>query len=130
MNQPHAFQELNSKHCILWISPNSTMAEIERFTGLVGVFNAQGGVDPLRFTLTPKKGLKARLLYHCNVTMIRPLPHPRFSHPTTGKRLIRLSEAISIARILSGIRPGDKLTSKAVRYAEPQRQVIGAAIPS
>ncbi len=109
---PHAFQDINTQRCILWISPESSMAEIQRFVGLMGVFNAKGGTDPLRFTLTPKKGLKARLLYHCNVTVVRPLPHPRFSHPTHGKRVIRLSEAINISKILSGIPEGEKLTTR------------------
>ncbi len=112
MSNPHCFQHITAKSIDLWIDPNSTMAEIQRFVGLMGVFNAKVGSDPLRFTLTPKKALKSRLLYHAGISMVRPLPHPRFSHPTTGSRIIRLSEAINIARTLAGIRPGDRLTLK------------------
>lgn len=107
---PYAFQQADSKEVHLWISPETTMAEIQRFVGIMGVFEAKGGTDPLQFSLTPKKGVKARLLYHSNVTVVRPLPHPRFSHPTTGKRIIRLSEAIALSRVLQGIPDGEKLT--------------------
>ncbi len=112
MTQPYAFQEIRAVTIILWISADSTLAEIQRFVGIMGIFHAEGSVDPLCFTLTPKRALKARLLYHAGITVVRPLPHPRFSHPTTGKRVIRLSEAINISRTLSGIPPGERLTTR------------------
>lgn len=109
---PHAFQEIRSLYCImLWIDPNSSMAEIERFVGIMGVFHAQGGTDPLRFTLTPKRAIKARLFYHANITVVRPLPHPRFTHPTRT-RFLRYSQAMELAKTLCGIPEGKKLTTR------------------
>ncbi len=86
------------------------MAQIERFVGIVGAFNAKPSPDPLRFTLTPKKGLKARLFYISNITCIRQPPHPRFNHPTTGTKSLRFSEALDLAKKLQGIPLGEKLT--------------------
>ncbi len=112
MNPQHCFQHLTEKTTQLWIDPNSSMPEIQRFVALMAVFHAKGGIDPLRFTLTPKKALKARLLYVSNVTVVRPLPHPRFTHPTTGTDLLRFSEALSIAKKLQGIPEGERLTTR------------------
>lgn len=112
MNSQYCFQELHDRHMVLWIDPNSTMIEIQRFVGLMGVFKAEGWPDPLRFTLTPKMGLKARLFYRSNMTVVRPLPHPRFTHPTTGTQVLRFSQALSLAKKLQGIPEGEKLTLK------------------
>lgn len=112
MSSPHLFREIHERHLILWIDSNSTMAEIQRFVGLMGVFHAEGGVDPLRFCLTPKKALKATALYLSNVTAVRGLPHPRFKHPTTGISVLRFSQALFLAKKLQGIPEGEKLTTK------------------
>lgn len=106
----HCFQQINERSIVLWLDHNATMTEIQRFVGIMGVFNAQGGTDPLRFTLTPKKALKAKLLFVSNITVIRPNPHPRFTHPTTGRSILRYSQAMFIAKKLQGIPEGEKLT--------------------
>lgn len=112
MNSPYLFREIHERHLILWIDPNSTMAEIQRFVGIMGVFGAESGLDPLRFCLTPKKALKATALYLSNVTAVRGRPHPRFKHPTTGISVLRFSEALFLAKKLQGVPEGEKLTIK------------------
>jgi len=97
---------------VLLLDPNSTMAEIQRFVGLMGVFKAEGGVDPLRFELTPKRGVKARLLFVSNFTVLRSDKHHRFTHPTTGLKALRLSEALTLGKSLQGVPQGEKLTPK------------------
>ncbi len=110
MKPNYCYKKIEPHYVILWITPESSMAEIQRFVGIMGAFNAQGSLDPLQFILTPVKALKARLMYNANLTAVRQYPHPRFTHPTLGKKIIRYSLALELAKHFHGIPEGEKLT--------------------
>jgi hypothetical protein len=108
----HSFQEIRPNSIALWIDANSTLAEIQRFVGIMGAFRCDRCIGSLRFELTPKRALKARLFYHSDITVVRPLPHPRFTHPSTGARILRYSEAMALSKTLQGIPEGERLTTR------------------
>lgn len=113
----------------VWISAQSTLAEIERFVGIMDVLKIKGGIDPLRFTTTPKRALKARLFFNSNFTVVQSWPKPRLIHPTTGFKRLRYPVAMALARKLQGIPDGVRLTlSSNYRFLRTNAlQAVGGA---